>query len=84
MNTKSGRRIRCSGTQSGDRPGVGAEALPVIVSVAYEVIVNQMPFLASNLAYFPIQAGLPYYEQEKALYSASRVPVVLEAQLVNR
>ncbi len=53
------------------------------ISVAYEAIVNQMPFLASKLAYYPIQNGLAAYEQEKALYSASRVPVVLEAQLVS-
>ncbi len=53
------------------------------ISVAFEAIATQMPFLASNLAYYPIQNGLPYYQQEKQLYSASRVPVVLEAQLVN-
>ncbi len=53
------------------------------ISVAYEAIVNQMPFLASKLAYFPHQGGLGYYEQEKSLYAASRVPVVLEAALVN-
>jgi hypothetical protein len=53
------------------------------ISVAFEAIANQMPFLASKLAYYPIQAGLPYYEQEKPLYAASRVPVVLEAQLTN-
>jgi hypothetical protein len=53
------------------------------ISVAFEGIATQMPFLASKLAYFPIQAGLPYYEKEKQLYSGSRVPVVLEAQLVN-
>jgi hypothetical protein len=53
------------------------------ISVAYEALVNQMPFLASKLAYFPHQGGLGYYEQEKALYTASRVPVVLEAALVN-
>ena len=53
------------------------------ISVAYEAIANQFPFLASKLAYFPIQNGLAYYEQEKTLYAASRVPVVLENQLVN-
>ena len=53
------------------------------ISVAYEALANQFPFLAPKLAYFPIQNGLPYYEQEKALYSASRVPVVLEKDLVN-
>lgn len=53
------------------------------ISVAFEAIANQMPFLASKLAYYPIQAGLPYYEQEKQLYAASRVPVVLESQLTN-
>lgn len=53
------------------------------ISVAYEALVNQFPFLAAKLAYFPIQNGLPYYEQEKALYTASRVPVVLEKDLVN-
>ena len=53
------------------------------ISVAFEAIANQMPFLAPKLAYYPIQNGLPYYEQEKKLYSASRVPVVLEAQLVS-
>jgi hypothetical protein len=53
------------------------------VSVAYEALVNQMPFLASKFAYFPMQAALPVYEQEKQLYTASRVPVVLEAQLIN-
>ncbi len=51
------------------------------ISVAFEVLANQMPFLAPKLAYFPMQAALPYYEQEKKLYDASRVPVVLEAQL---
>jgi hypothetical protein len=53
------------------------------ISVAFEVIANQMPFLAPKLAYFPMQAALPVYEREKKLYQASRVPVVLEAQLVN-
>lgn len=53
------------------------------ISVAFETIANQMPFLASKLAYYPIQAGLPSYEKEKQLYAASRVPVVLEAQLTN-
>jgi hypothetical protein len=52
------------------------------ISVAFEVIANQMPFLAPKLAYFPHQGGLAYYEQEKKLYSASRVPVVVEAQLI--
>jgi hypothetical protein len=53
------------------------------VSVAYEALVNQMPFLASKFAYFPMQAALPVYETEKALYTASRVPVVFEEQLIN-
>ena len=53
------------------------------ISVAFEAIANQMPFLAPKLAYYPIQNGLAFYEQEKQLYSGSRVPVVLEAQLVN-
>jgi hypothetical protein len=52
------------------------------ISVAFEVLANQMPFLAPKLAYFPSQGGLAYYEQEKNLYDASRVPVVLEAQLL--
>ncbi len=52
------------------------------ISVAFEVLANQMPFLAPKLAYFPHQGGLAYYEQEKKLYDASRVPVVLEAQLI--
>lgn len=53
------------------------------ISVAFEAIANQMPFLAPKLAYYPIQNGLAFYEQEKQLYSASRVPVVLEEQLLN-
>jgi hypothetical protein len=52
------------------------------ISVAFEVLANQFPFLAPKLAYFPSQGGLAYYEEEKKLYDASRVPVVLEAQLL--
>jgi hypothetical protein len=53
------------------------------ISVVYEALANQFPFLVSKLAYFPMQAALPVYEEEKQLYAASRVPVVLEAELIN-
>lgn len=53
------------------------------ISVAYEALVNQMPFLAGKLSYYPFYGGLASYEQERKLYDGSRVPVVLEAQLVN-
>lgn len=57
------------------------DALPFAeVSVAFEVLSASMPFLTNNLMYFPLpQAAMPLYVvKEKALYDASRVPVLLK------
>ncbi len=49
------------------------------IAVAYETLVNGMPELAGKLFYYPFpQSALPFYEQEKALYDAGRVPVLVE------
>lgn len=50
---------------------------------AYEVLATSMPFLAANLAYYPMPpVSLPRYEEERNLYDASRVPVLLDTGLV--
>ena len=52
------------------------------VAYAYEVLAASMPFLTNNLAYYPMpDLALPLYNQEKALYDASRVEILLEEDI---
>ncbi len=52
------------------------------VQKAMELFAANMPFLKNNLCYYPLeQTGLPLYYQEEAQYTASRVCVLLEADL---
>ena len=52
------------------------------VLMAYELLAANMPVLQNNLMYYPMpNAALPRYLDEKALYDASRVPVLLEEQI---
>ena len=49
------------------------------VAYAYEVLAASMPLLDDNFAYYPMPArALPLYHEERALYDASRVNVLLE------
>ena len=48
------------------------------VARSAELIARSMPFLRNNLVYHPMPTlALPRYEEEKASYDASRVPVYL-------
>lgn len=52
------------------------------VRLGYELLAKNMPLLENNLAYYPMpQAALPRYRQEKALYDASRVKVILDEDI---
>jgi hypothetical protein len=52
------------------------------VQKAMELMAANLPFLKNNLCYYPLeQAALPLYWQEKDKYDASRVSVLLEADL---
>lgn len=52
------------------------------VRLGYEILARGIPFLENNWYYYPMpQAALPRYQQEKALYDASRVQVVLDKDL---
>jgi len=52
------------------------------VQMAHELIAANMPLLQNNLAYYPMpNAALPRYWQEKALFDASRVPILLEEEI---
>lgn len=49
---------------------------------AYELLARNFPLLRNDFAYYPMpNAALPRYRQEKALYDASRVAVILEEDL---
>ena len=49
------------------------------VQMAYELLAANMPVLRNNFAYYPMpEAALPRYWQEKELYDASRVMILLE------
>lgn len=57
------------------------DALPFAdVSLAFELLSADMPFLTNNLMYYPLpQAAMPQYlAKDKPLYDASRVPVLLK------
>jgi hypothetical protein len=48
------------------------------ISLAYELLASNMPSLGGDLMFHPLpQAALPLYNKEKALYDASRVPVLV-------
>ena len=52
------------------------------VAYAYEVLAASMPLLNDNFAYYPMPArALPLYHEERALYDASRVDVLLEEDI---
>jgi hypothetical protein len=52
------------------------------VQMAHELLAANMPVLRNNLVYYPMpNAALPKYRQEKYLYDASRVPVMLEEHI---
>jgi len=52
------------------------------VQKAMELMAANMPFLKNNLCYYPLeQVGLPLYIQEQATYDASRICVLVEADL---
>ncbi len=54
----------------------------VAVQMAYELIAANMPVLRNNLAYYPMpNAALPRYYQEKDLFDASRVAILLEEDI---
>jgi hypothetical protein len=57
------------------------DALPFAdVSLAFELLSANMPFLTNNLMYYPLpQAAMPQYlAKDKPQYDASRVPVLLK------
>ncbi len=52
------------------------------VQKAIELLAANMPFLKNNLCYYPLeQVQLPLYYQEQTTYDASRICVLLEADL---
>ena len=52
------------------------------VAYAYEVLAASMPLIDDNFAYYPMPArALPLYHEERALYDASRVDVLLEEDI---
>ncbi|MFC1781809.1 PEP/pyruvate-binding domain-containing protein [Planctomycetota bacterium] len=52
------------------------------VQRAYELLALNMPFLQNNLTYYPMpRAALPRYNNEKNLYDASRVAILLEEDI---
>ena len=51
--------------------------------MAYEVFAQSMPLLRNDWAYYPMPSqALPRYRQEKALYDASRVAILLEEDVL--
>lgn len=52
------------------------------VQKANELFARNMPLLQNSLAYYPMpNAALPRYQQEKALFDASRVAIVLDEDI---
>ena len=52
------------------------------VQLAHELLAANMPVVKNNLAYYPMpNAALPRYWEEKALYDASRVPILFEEDI---
>ncbi len=52
------------------------------VQMVYELMAANMPLLRNNLMYYPMpNAALPRYRQEKALFAASRVAILLEEEI---
>ena len=52
--------------------------------VAYlnEILAASMPVLDNNLAYYPLPRALPLYDEERALYDASRINVLFEEDIL--
>lgn len=52
------------------------------VRMAYELFARNMPLLQNNWFYYPMpNAALPRYRQEKALYDASRIKIILDDEI---
>ena len=51
------------------------------VAKTHELLAASMPFLRNNLVYYPMPNALQRYNEEKAKYDASRVPVILAEEL---
>ncbi|MFN8423315.1 MAG: PEP/pyruvate-binding domain-containing protein [Anaerolineae bacterium] len=53
------------------------------VRMAYELFARNMPLLENNWFYYPMpNAALPRYRQEKALFDASRVQIILDEAIL--
>lgn len=59
------------------------DSLPFeVAQMAYELLAANLPFLRNNWTYYPMpNAALPRYWQEKDLYDASRVVILLEEDI---
>lgn len=52
------------------------------VQMAHELLAANMPLLRNNFAYYPMpDRALPRYEQERDLYDASRILILLEEDI---
>ena len=52
------------------------------VQMGHELLAKNMLVLRNNFAYYPMpNAALPRYQQEKALYDVSRIPILFEDDL---
>lgn len=55
------------------------------VQKAYELFARNMPVLRNDWAYYPMpNAALPRYQREKALFDASRVAIILDADILGK
>ena len=54
------------------------------VARSHELLAASMPFLRNNLVYYPGSWALSRYQEEKASYEASRVPVYLADDISGR
>ena len=53
------------------------------VRMVYELMARSLPLLQNNWFYYPMpKSALPRYQQEKALYDASRVKVILDKDIL--
>ncbi len=52
-----------------------------VVRKTLEFVAANMPFLENNISYYVTENSQDDYEENKALYDASRIPILLEADL---
>jgi hypothetical protein len=52
-----------------------------LVQRSYELLAANMPFLENNLSYFITERNKDEYARDQALFKASRIPVMFEADL---